>query len=247
MTAHHHRGRVIIIIPARMESQRLPGKVLLADTGKPLVQHTYEAATRSQLADDVYIATDSDEVAAAAARFGASCLRTTTECPTGTHRVAEADRQVSPPADIIVNLQADEPCIRADDLDSLIDRIASRPRPGIATLAGPVVAWPVDRMRLPHNTVSVAVDHAGLAAYFSRSALRQSARHVGVYAFHAESLAIIRRMPLSRLATAEGLEQLQWLDHGLRVAVQHIHEVPRSINTPDDYREFVRFVKEQHA
>lgn len=235
--------QVAIIIPARLESERLPGKLLLAKTGKPLIQHTWEAATQSRLADVVAVATDSQEIVEACRKFGAHVILSQSPHANGTSRVAEAAEQF-PNAKILVNLQADEPEISGDDIDALIRRVqqpdCSCTAYGIATLAAPLH----DMHRNNPSAVKVVVSH-GWAMWFSRTAMAGSLHHVGAYAFRRQTLDLLRERVLGddtaerALADAEKLEQLAWLENHYHVAVERVKSTRGGVNTKLDYDEFV--------
>src|SRR4051794_28301385 len=156
--------RTAIVIPARYASTRLPGKPLLRETGKYLVQHVYERACQARAADLVVIAPDDPRIEAAVAGFGGRVARTRRDHPSGTDRVAEVARQLS--ADLIVNLQGDEPLIDPASLDLLARLLRDHPDADMATLAVPFGS--LEEFHNP-NCVKVVCDAAGRALYFSRS------------------------------------------------------------------------------
>jgi 3-deoxy-manno-octulosonate cytidylyltransferase (CMP-KDO synthetase) len=152
------------VIPARLASSRLPGKLLLADTGKPLIQYAWEAASRAAALDEVLIATDSPEIADAARRFGAR-VEQTGEHPSGTDRIAEVVRRCCQDADVIVNVQGDEPELDPAAIDKVVALLRERPDVEMATLATPIrdLATLNDR-----SCVKVVCAADGRALYFSR-------------------------------------------------------------------------------
>ena len=152
------------IIPARLTSSRLPGKMLLADTGRPLLQYAWEAASRAAALDELIIATDSPEIAAAAERFGAR-VELTGEHPSGSDRIAEVVRRCCADAGVVVNIQGDEPELDPSAINKVVDLLRSRPDVEMATLATPItdLATLVDR-----STVKVVCAADGRALYFSR-------------------------------------------------------------------------------
>ncbi|MEZ6057683.1 MAG: 3-deoxy-manno-octulosonate cytidylyltransferase [Planctomycetaceae bacterium] len=155
---------IIGIIPARLASSRLPGKMLLADTGKPLLQYAWEAASRAELLDEVIIATDSEEIQKVAESFGARVERTQSH-PTGGDRVAEVVRRCGRDAELIVNLQGDEPELPPATIDRLISALRSRPEIPMATLATPILD---NATLLDRSCVKVVRASDGRALYFSR-------------------------------------------------------------------------------
>jgi 3-deoxy-manno-octulosonate cytidylyltransferase (CMP-KDO synthetase) len=202
--------RKIAIIPARLESTRLPRKVLADIAGRPMLWHVYEAAA-SVL--DAVVATDSDEVAAACARLKVPCVRTVLGHPNGTSRVTEAAVKLK--ADFVVNVQADEPLVHCDD----IARLAESEFAGVTTLAFPIGR---DEAQDP-NRVKVVIDEYGEALYFSRLPLESAPGewlgHVGVYAYPFKTLLRCDALPSAPPERAERLEQLRWLVAGIPVCV----------------------------
>ncbi len=152
------------IIPARFDSSRLPGKMLLNETGKPLIQYAWEAACRAEQLDEVIIATDSEKIAASAKTFGAH-VEMTGSHPTGTDRIAEVVRRSCQDAEIIVNLQGDEPELEPDSIDKLVQSLRGRIDVEMATLATPIREYPV---LIDRACVKVVCAADGKALYFSR-------------------------------------------------------------------------------
>ena len=241
-------SRPLIIIPARFGSQRLAGKMLLAETGKPLVQHTWEAC-KTLDGVDVLIATDHEDIRQAATSFGAEVAMTDPEHPSGTARVAEAaaDRD----ATMGINCQGDEPEVEPDNIRKLIEghtAAMAEPRQAmISTLACP---WPSDVDADNPNTVKVVTTNTGGdaedALYFSRSVMpfprtreHQPKMHIGLYAFGPQHLKRFATMEPSSLAVTESLEQLTALEAGERVAVMMVERAAPGIDTAEDYAAFV--------
>lgn len=241
----------LLVIPARRHSTRLPDKLLLRDTGKSVLQHTFEAASQSQTADKILIATDDREIAAECRRFGAEAVMTSPDCPSGTDRVAEVARQFAD-YDIIVNLQGDEPEIDPAAIDELVASLNDNPTANMATLATPIH----DRISLEDPAcVKVVFDAAGRALYFSRSPIpfvrdwdeslltAEPARfhqHIGIYGYRRKLLLDLANMPQGKHEQLENLEQLRVLEHGETILVSEIDEPTRGIDTPADYAAFVR-------
>lgn len=239
--------RVAVVIPARFASTRLPGKPLLRETGKYLVEHVYERAKAAACAADVVVATDDARILDAVRSFGGRAVMTRSDHPSGTDRIAEVAAHL--PADVILNVQGDEPQIAPAALDLLAGLM--RDGPELATLAVPIR----DRETyLSPNVVKVVCDDRGRALYFSRSpipAVRDaepdfSARparflqHLGVYAYRRDFLLKIAATPPHPLEQAEKLEQLRVLGTGGTIRVGVVAEAHRGIDTPADYAEFVR-------
>jgi 3-deoxy-manno-octulosonate cytidylyltransferase (CMP-KDO synthetase) len=241
----------VIIIPARYASTRLPRKLLLCETGKPLIQHTYESAQKAMLPVSVTIACDHEEIFNIAKQFGGSVQMTNPNAPSGTDRIAEVAAALDD-ADIIVNVQGDEPEIAGPSIDLAIQMLIDAPDAVMSTLATPIR----NRQQLEDAAcVKVVFDEAHRALYFSRSViphprgglrdehLTQSPplfyQHVGLYAYRREFLLRLSRLPQSELEKAESLEQLRVLHHGYSIMVGVVDEATIGIDTPEDYRQFV--------
>jgi 3-deoxy-manno-octulosonate cytidylyltransferase (CMP-KDO synthetase) len=243
-------ARRVIAIPARRRSTRLPDKMLLRETGKTMLQHTFETACRARAADAVFIATDDDAIAAEARRFGAETVMTSPECASGTDRIAEAVRQL-PRAGIVVNLQGDEPEADPAAVDRLFELLDEEPWASVATAATPIR----DREKLfDPACVKVTLDRRGRALYFSRSAIPHPRefdpamlaadppvfhQHLGMYAFRRPFLMQLARWPMGRLENVEKLEQLRVLENGHAILVAVVEHGARGIDTPEDYAAFV--------
>ncbi len=228
--------RLAVIIPARYGAQRFPGKPLADLAGRPLVAHVVERARRARGVDVVAVATDDERIARAAEAAGAVALLTG-PAATGTDRVARAARELSPAAEVVVNLQGDEPLIEPEAIETLVGAMA----PGVemATLARPLEAGELDRPQV----VKVVTDLEGNALYFSRAAIPHrraggpspAARaHVGIYAFTGAFLQEFASLPPGRLEAEESLEQLRALEHGFRIRVADTAYQGFGIDTPED-------------
>ena len=240
----------LTVIPARLHSTRLPRKLLLRDTGKTLLQHTYEAACTARLPDRICVATDHDEIARVVHSFGGDVVMTDPAAPSGTDRVAEAVRSL-PPADVIVNVQGDEPEIRGESIDLAVKLLAWNPSAQMSTLATPI--RDIDQLLDP-ACVKVVTSSAGAALYFSRSPIphvrdgfdeallegNTFLQHIGLYAYRREFLLRLSQLPPSPLEQLEKLEQLRVLEAGHTIQVGVVAEKSIGIDTPEDYRRFVR-------
>lgn len=250
MPAVHAPERCLLVIPARRRSTRLPDKLLLRDTGKTVLEHTFEKACQARLPDGVLIATDDAEIATEARRFGAQVAMTSVDCPSGTDRVAEAVRQF-PAAQLVVNLQGDEPEIDPAAIDRLIETLDADPTANIATLATPIR----DREKLDDPAcVKVVFDPTGRALYFSRSPIPHPRewsdtlltaepaifhQHIGIYAYRRELLLRLASLPPGRHEQIEKLEQLRVLEQGETILVSLVDRATRGIDTPADYAAFL--------
>ena len=238
------------VIPARLDASRLARKLLLSETGKPLIQHSWEAARRASLLTSVVIATDSAEIAEVVRRFGGLCEMTGTHS-SGTDRVAEVIEKSGTAWDIVVNIQGDEPEIQPETIDQLVNTLRASPAADMATLATPICsAEPL----LSPSCTKVVCTADGRALYFSRAAIPyyRDGRpeellgptspwllHVGLYAYRREFLVRFSRAPRSNLETIERLEQLRALEMGARIQVDVTNHYGRGIDTPEDYAAFV--------
>lgn len=239
-----------VVIPARMHSTRLPGKMLLRETGRSLLEHTHEAACRAELPSAVIVATDHEAIAEEVRRFGGTAVMTSPNHVSGADRVAEVAER-TPGFDLFVNLQGDEPEIEPTAIDTAIQQLAADPSASVATLATPLR----DPQRLldPSN-VKVVFDNTGKALYFSRSPIpfvRDAAsasaeeaalffHHVGLYAYRREFLLRLPSLPPSALEQAEKLEQLRMLQAGETIRVGVIPTAAPGIDTATDYAAFVQ-------
>jgi len=235
--------KAVGVIPARFASTRLPGKPLLDETGKPLVQHVWERARAASTLDSVLIATDDPRVAEAAKAFGADARMTGPAHRTGTDRVAEVAATLS--CEVVVNIQGDEPEIEPGDIDAAVRALAEHPEAMMSTLA----CRTTDAARAADPAVvKVACDGAGRALYFSRAAIPRPRDpepepawllHLGLYAYRREFLLEFARMEQTPLEKAEQLEQLRALENGVAIQVVETRSPAFGIDTPADYQAFV--------
>ena len=238
-----------VVIPARYNSSRLPGKPLLDIGGKPMIQRVWEQACKSA-ANRVVIATDDKRIAQAAQAFGAEALMTSTDHPSGTDRLQQVVSELSlPEAHIVVNVQGDEPLIPPAVIDQVAKNLAATSHAGIATLCEPIES--VDELLNP-NVVKVVADDSSLALYFSRAAIPWPRehfasgvtglpaqpgwfRHIGIYAYRVDFLHQYVRWQPSVLERTEQLEQLRALHHGVRIHVAQASDiVPAGVDTQSD-------------
>ncbi|MBN2310028.1 MAG: 3-deoxy-manno-octulosonate cytidylyltransferase [Candidatus Hydrogenedentes bacterium] len=236
-------GRTILaVIPARFASTRFPGKVIAPLAGKPLVAHTYERACRSALVSDVVVATDDHRVVDALAPYGVQVVMTRPDHPSGTDRIAEVAETRR--ADIIVNVQGDEPLIDPGTIDAAIGPLLEDPELPMGT-ARRLIAEP-ETARDP-NVVKVVCDGHGRALYFSRSMIpyiREVAdretnppcywQHIGLYVYRREFLLEYARWPQTPLERLEKLEQLRVLENGYPIAVVDTEYESIGVDTPAD-------------
>ncbi len=238
-----------VVVPARYESTRLPGKVLLPLAGKPMLQWVCDRA-RASRAGEVLVATDDARVARAAELFGAQVVMTAPAHPSGTDRIAEvAWLRRWPDEDIVVNLQADEPLMPPALLDQVSGMLETHSWAAVATLAS--AAATLEELLDP-SVVKVVADARGRALYFSRAPIpwdRDGApaglasqrsfagarRHIGLYAYRVRALKQLAALAPTPLERREKLEQLRALENGIAVAVAEAAERPGpDVNTAQD-------------
>ncbi|MCP4190927.1 MAG: 3-deoxy-manno-octulosonate cytidylyltransferase [Planctomycetaceae bacterium] len=251
MDASGHDQETVIVIPARLNSSRLPRKLLLRETGQTLLQHTYEAARTANLASKVIVATDHREISTAVRQFGGVATMTDPEAASGTDRVAEVARDFQG-ANIIVNVQGDEPEISGASIDLSIQLLNDSPSAVMSTLATPIRS----REQLDDPAcVKVVFDEQGRALYFSRSPIPFARdwddafltskkplffQHIGLYAYRRKFLLQLAELSPCQLENLEKLEQLRVLNAGYTITVGVVEEPSLGIDTPADYRAFVR-------
>jgi 3-deoxy-manno-octulosonate cytidylyltransferase (CMP-KDO synthetase) len=222
----------VAIIPARYASSRLPGKPLLRETGKFLIQHVYESVVASRAAGRVVVATDDERIARAVQSFGGEVVFTRPDHPNGTSRVAEAARNLG--AERVLNIQGDEPGIAPEHVEALAALLDRGP---MGTLCADLRPEERDRP----ERVKVYLDGDGRAHDFDR-AYRDGARlHIGAYAYTRQTLERYVALPPTARERALRLEQLRALEHGIPILVAAVPR-PRfdGVDTPEDYRRFVR-------
>ena len=232
-----------IVIPARLASERLPRKPLLEIAGRALIEHVYRRALAAN-ARSVVIATDTEEIAERARSFGARVVMTSPDHQSGSDRIAECAAACGwEPDTLLVNLQGDEPLMPAACLEQVAELLAADTRAAVASLY-----WPVRDLGEAEdpNVVKVVTDAAGAALYFSRApiphvrggagaAAPRWKRHVGLYAYRVSALQAFTRCAPTPLERAEKLEQLRFLEQGLRIAMaEAVEAIPAGVDTPAD-------------
>jgi 3-deoxy-manno-octulosonate cytidylyltransferase (CMP-KDO synthetase) len=241
--------RTAIVIPARFGSRRLPGKPLLRTTGKYLIQHVYERACQVDGVGQVIVATDDPRIQAAVQSFGGAVVMTRRNHRNGTDRVAEVARSLN--ADVVINVQGDEPLIEPTSLERLPKLLEQHPRAEVATLAVPFTS----REQWQNaNCVKVVCDAAGRALYFSRSPIPyvrdghpdfeadppQFLLHLGIYAYRRPFLLELAATPPCALEKLEKLEQLRILALGRTIQVGQVSQPGNGVDTYEDYERFVQ-------
>lgn len=232
----------IVAIPARLKSTRFPRKVLADLCGKPMLWHVYQGASQSKFTKEIWIISDSEEVLDAAATWGANVALTSEDCPSGTDRIASVMDQLQ--ADIVVNVQGDEPLITGHVVDSVIQALES----DSADVATPVYRLNNLEELNDSNIVKVARASDGSAVYFSRGPvpfLRDVPKeqwmatapfwgHVGLYAYRRDVLEGFAGLPQGNLEDLEKLEQLRLLEAGKRFIAVELGYRPQAVDVPED-------------
>ena len=234
--------KVVGIIPARYASTRFPGKPLAMLGGRPVIQRVYEQV--STVLGEAWVATDDERIRMAVEAYGGRVVMTRSDHKSGTDRIAEAVEKIAADADVIINVQGDEPFIQPSQLHTVC-HLFDDSQTQIATLGKPFET--MEQVENP-NSPKIVTDLQGYALYFSRSPIpfiRGTERsqwlgaftflkHIGLYAYRREVLAAITRLPQSPLEMAESLEQLRWLQNGYRIKVGITDVETVGIDTPED-------------
>lgn len=239
-------SNIVGVIPARYDSSRFPGKPLADIYGKSMIRRVYEQAAKVQALSQVVVATDDERISKHVQSWGGRVAMTATHHKSGTERCAEVAASLSPAADIIVNIQGDEPYIQPSQIQSVIDVFGAGDKVAIASLAKPL--YRKQDMDSPH-VVKVVMDKQGRALYFSRAAIpfwREGMaegmvpdqplayKHIGLYAYTNKALQAISKLAPHALEQAEALEQLRWLANAytIQMAITDVEAI--SVDTPDD-------------
>ncbi len=238
-----------IVIPARLASTRLPEKLLLCETGKTVLEHTYLACQKAKLPKGITIAVDHAQLFETVERFGGDAVMTDINAQSGTDRIAEVAR-ARPDVDVFINVQGDEPEIAGSSIDTVMELLQSDPSAHVATLATPIRSK--SDLEDP-ACVKVVCGHDGAALYFSRSVIPHPRswddglllaqppcflQHLGIYAYRRDFLLQLAELPMSPLEQIEKLEQLRFLQAGRRILVGIVDRSPRGIDTREDYEAF---------
>lgn len=241
-----NKMKVLGIIPARYSSTRFPGKPLALLAGKPMVQWVYERAARAELLSEVIIATDDERIFEAVKKFGGRTVMTRANHPSGSDRIAEVAAKSD--AEIIVNIQGDEPLIEPAAIDLGVKILIDNPAAQVGTLVRPI--RDAADLRNP-NVVKVALAQDNTALFFSRSAipfcrgaqtdaewLKQHTyfKHIGLYIFRRDMLLQFVKWSPGVLEKIESLEQLRLLEHGVKIHVAVTEYEARSVDTPEDLK-----------
>jgi 3-deoxy-manno-octulosonate cytidylyltransferase (CMP-KDO synthetase) len=232
--------KVVVVIPARYGSTRLPGKPLVSLAGKPMVQQVYERARLAQRVNRVIVATDDERIVKAVEQFGGEARMTRHDHRTGTERVAEVAAHEA--GDIFVNVQGDEPLLDPAAVDTAVVALLEEPQAAIATVATPI-RTPGDIM--DPNVCKVVLDFDENALYFSRAPIpwvrdtgghvqARHLKHLGLYVFRRDALLEYPTLPQGELERIEQLEQLRWLENGWKIRVAEVEHDAISVDVPED-------------
>ena len=245
--------KFMAIIPARYASTRFPGKPLAVLGGKTVIQRVYEQV--SSLLDEVYVATDDERIFQAVESFGGRAVMTRTDHKSGTDRIEEAAENIGSDADVIINVQGDEPFIQPSQIETLM-HLFDAPETQIGTLGKRFET--IEGVENP-NSPKIVTDNRGFALYFSRSPIPYVRgidrnlwleaypflKHLGIYAYRREVLREVTQLPQGRLEKAESLEQLRWLENGYRIRVGLTDVETVGIDTPEDLQRAEEFLAQQ--
>ena len=239
---------VLVVIPARFASTRLPGKILAEIAGRPMIEHVYRRAAAARLVDGVLVATDDDRIADAVRAFGGAAVMTRADHVSGTDRIAEVAAAL--PCRAVVNVQGDEPLIQPDTIDAAVAPMLEDPSLEMSTTCRPLAS--PDEFTNP-SCVKVVTDLGGNALYFSRAPIPASApsvssassvpsassvalarAHMGLYVYRRDTLLRLAALPAVPLERIESLEQLRALAHGIRIRVVETPHLTAAVDTPAD-------------
>ena len=244
--------KFITIIPARYASTRFPGKPLAVLGGKPVIQRVYEQAV--SVLSEAYVATDDERIFQCVEQFGGRAVMTRSDHKSGTDRIEEAAEKIGTDADVIINIQGDEPFVAASQLKTLM-QLFDDPTTQIGTLGK---RFGTAEAAMNPNSPKIVCDRRGFALYFSRSVIPYVRgaqndwfthfpylKHLGLYAYRREVLREVTQLPQSPLELAESLEQLRWLENGYRIRVGETDVETVGIDTPEDLQRAEEFLKKQ--
>lgn len=250
--------KAIGVIPARWGSTRFPGKPLEIINGKPLLQWVIEGSRTSQKLSQIFVATDDARIVDLARACGAGAVLTDSDLPTGTDRVWQAVRRIeeeglcAEPAEVIVNIQGDEPLIEGSLLDRLVEPLENDHQLAMATLGREL---DMDSLQSV-NTAKIVLNHKSEALYFSRYPIpysRQAAsrnmtgalKHIGIYAYRRDFLKAFCEQPPTVIEMSEGLEQLRALYLGARISVVQVEHDSWGVDTPDDVQKIENIMRQR--
>lgn len=235
---------VIAVIPARLASMRLPRKMLREINGRPLALWVYDAVRKCSRLNDVILATDSEEILQACTKYGCNVRMTSDKHRSGTERVHEISQSIA--ADVYINVQGDEPMVRQEQIDTIVD-LMTREEIMVGTLKTPAKAEDVGNP----NAVKVVTDSTGKALYFSRATIPHDRdgthpkyfKHLGIYAYRKAALDRFVSLPESSLERAERLEQLRFLENGIPIYAAETPYDSIGVDTEEDFQRVQALMK----
>lgn len=244
--------QVIAIIPARYGSSRFPGKPLFPIMGKTLIQWTYENAMRCTSLHHVVIATDDQRIYDHVTEFGATAVMTSPYCPTGTDRLIEVlqTNRYCDTADIIINVQGDEPCIDPLTIQKVVDVLVEEPQIVMSTAIAPITT---EEEAYNHSVVKCVIDKNQYALYFSRALIPSGKnarfsphtnyyKHIGIYGYRRHFLLSYGELNPTPLQIAEDLEQLKVLEHGYKIKTAIVNSPSIGVDTPHDIQKVEQYL-----
>jgi len=242
--------KIIAMIPARYSATRFPGKLMKDLGGKPVIVRTYEAALQTNLFEEVYVVSDSDVIAKAIQTVGGNVIMSKKEHECGSDRIAEAVEFME--ADIVINVQGDEPFIDAVSLSKLIEAFKNDTQNVIDLASLKVQITNKEDIENPNN-VKVITDNFGFAMYFSRSVIPfhrdqeidvKYYKHKGVYAFRKAALLDFYNREMTPLEAAEKIEAIRYLEVGKKIKMIETNVESIGIDTPEDLEKAIQFLKD---
>ncbi len=240
----HTSPQIIGVIPARFDSSRFPGKALAKVEDKTLIQMTYENALRCERLDEVFVVTDDQRIYDCIAALGGKVIMTSKECLNGTERIAEALKKEEKllEADIIVNIQGDEPCLEPEVITSIVEKLIADSESVMSTAIVKITSQ--EEAEDPH-VVKCVIDRHHHALYFSRALIpfgkgydsrNTYYKHLGVYAYRRDFILHYKEMKPTSLQCAEELEQLKVLENGFRIKTAIVESQSIGVDTPEDLK-----------
>lgn len=243
--------KVVVVIPARYGSTRLPGKPLVSLAGQSMIQRVYERAKAAETVHEVIVATDDDRIIEAVKAFGGQARMTRPDHRTGTERVAEVAAHVE--GDVFVNVQGDEPLLDPAAVDTAVEALLEDEHTAVSTVATPIKTT-ADIM--DPNVVKVVLDFDDNALYFSRAPIPwvrdnksgiqvRHMKHLGLYVFRRDALLEYPTLPQGELEKIEQLEQLRWMENGTKIRVAEVEHDAVSVDVPEDVARVEKLLQEK--
>ena len=239
--------KITIIIPARYESNRLPGKILMDIAGKTMIQRVYEQCVKAKITENILVATDNKKIFQTVEKFGGNAIITSSKHKSGTERIGEVASKID--TDIIVNVQGDEPLIDPSIIKNVSEELIKNPKIDVATAKRIIT----DKKDLSNpNIVKVVTNKNDFALYFSRSLIPYPRKkvvgnfykHLGIYAYRKKFLLNMPKLEKSFIEESECLEQLKILDNGYKIKVIEVDGFSFGVDTKEDLDRIRRMIKD---